>query len=49
MAEEKTSKSLLSSIDSPQDLKQLQPEQLPQVCEEIRDLPVWVNVINQPG
>ena len=48
MAEEKTSKSLLSSIDSPQDLKQLQPEQLPQVCEEIRE--EIIDVLSQnPG
>ena len=48
MAEEKTSKSLLSSIDLPQDLKQLQPEQLPQVCEEIRE--EIIDVLSQnPG
>ena len=36
--EEHNSENLLKSIDSPDDLKRLSPEQLPQVCSELRQM-----------
>ena len=36
--EEHDSENLLKSIDSPDDLKRLSPEQLPQVCSELRQM-----------
>ena len=36
--EEHNSENLLNSIDSPDDLKRLSPEQLPQVCSELRQM-----------
>ena len=36
--EEQKTESLLKTIDSPDDLKKLSPEQLPQVCSELRQM-----------
>ncbi len=40
-------KSLLSGIDSPADVKKLTPQQLPQLCEEIRQ--VLIHTVSQTG
>ncbi len=39
---------LLSSIDSPEQLRQLKPEQLPEVCQEIREF-IITNLSHNPG
>ena len=36
--EEQPTVNLLKNIDSPDDLKKLSPEQLPQVCNELRQM-----------
>ena len=39
---------LLSSIDSPEQLRQLKPERLPEVCQEIREF-IITNLSHNPG
>ena len=46
--EEGASTSLLSQVNSPSDLRKLQLEQLPQLCEEIREF-IISNLSVNPG
>ena len=49
MEEEKTEqKNLLASINSPADLKKLEPSQLPQLCEELREF-IVDTLADNPG
>ena len=48
MSEEKTTYNLLNSIDSPEDLRRMNVEQLPLVCQELRE-DIIQELANNPG
>ena len=48
MSEEKTTYNLLNSIDSPEDLRRMNVEQLPLVCQELRE-DIIQELANHPG
>lgn len=48
MSEEKTTYNLLNSIDSPEDLRRMDVEQLPLVCQELRE-DIIQELANNPG
>lgn len=48
MSEEKTTYNLLNSIDSPEDLRRMNVEQLPLVCQELREN-IIQELANNPG
>ena len=48
MSEEKTTYNLLNSIDSPEDLRRIDVEQLPLICQELRE-DIIQELANNPG